>query len=105
MPKFVLFSNHAETIASILHSFDFPMLLSPEPSYMILVNFYLDTASYDVDLKQKHFSKKSSPDDLYAGCSQKNEMDARYKVQIVAVPQSLTHIETKILKTMSLSSF
>ena len=70
MPKFVLFSNHAETLGSILHSFDFPRLLSPEPSYMLLVNFYLDTSSYDVDLKLDNFSSKQSPDDLYAGCSQ-----------------------------------
>ena len=56
MPKFILFSNHAETIASILHSFESEMLLSPEPSYMILVNFYLDTSSFDVKLDK--FSKK-----------------------------------------------
>ena len=56
MPKFILFSNHAETIASILHSFESEMLLSPEPSYMILVNFYLDTSSYDIKLD--NFSKK-----------------------------------------------
>ena len=58
MPKFVLLSNHAENIASILHAFDSPMFLSPEPSYMILVNFYLDTSSYDVDLKLKNFSSQ-----------------------------------------------
>ena len=58
MPKFMLFSNHAETMAAILHSFDFPMLLSPEPSYMVLVNFYLDTSSYNVDLKLDNFSTK-----------------------------------------------
>ena len=56
MPKFILFSNHAETIASILHSFESELFLSPEPSYMILVNFYLDTSSYDVKLDK--FSKK-----------------------------------------------
>ena len=57
MPKFMLFSNHAETMAAILHSFDFPMLLI-EPSYMVLVNFYLDTSSYNVDLKLDKYSSK-----------------------------------------------
>ena len=32
-------------------------------------------------------------------------MDASYKVQIVAVPQTLYYTETKVLKTMSLSAF
>lgn len=42
MPKFVLYSAHAETIAPILHAFESPLLLNPTPASMVLVNFYAD---------------------------------------------------------------
>ena len=40
MPKFVLYSAHAETVAPILHALKHPLLLNPEPSAMVLVNYY-----------------------------------------------------------------
>ena len=42
MPKFVLFSAHAETVAPILHAFNHPLLLTPDPASMVLVNYYED---------------------------------------------------------------
>ena len=52
MPKFVLYSAHAETVAPILHALQNPQLVTPPPASMVLVNYYLDTecaASTDDD--------------------------------------------------------
>lgn len=43
MPKFVIYSGHAETMAPILRAFDFPTLLNPEPASMLLVHYYQNT--------------------------------------------------------------
>lgn len=40
MPKFVFYSAHAETVAPILHAFDSPTLLTPDPASMVLVHYY-----------------------------------------------------------------
>lgn len=42
MPKFVLYSAHAETVAPILHAFDSPLLLTPEPAAMVMALYYED---------------------------------------------------------------
>lgn len=42
VPKFVLYSAHAETVAPILHAFDSPLLLTPEPAAIVMVLYYED---------------------------------------------------------------
>ena len=42
MPKFVLYSAHAETMAPILHALQHPQLVTPPPASMVLINYYQD---------------------------------------------------------------
>lgn len=49
MPKFVFFSAHAETIAPILHAFEAPLVLNPDPASMVLVNFYAVQQACEAD--------------------------------------------------------
>ena len=49
MPKFVLYSAHAETVAPIIRAFNFWPLLTPDPASMVLVNFYEQACPEDID--------------------------------------------------------
>ena len=40
MPKFVIYSSHAEMVAPLLRAFNLWPILSPDPASMVLVNFY-----------------------------------------------------------------
>ena len=49
MPKFILYSAHAETVAPILHAFDSPLLETPQPAAMVFVNFYENSELLSLD--------------------------------------------------------
>ena len=40
MPKFVFYSAHAETVAPISRAFGYATITTPEPSFMVFVNFF-----------------------------------------------------------------
>ena len=52
MPKFVLYSGHAETVAPILHAFKSPLLLNPDAGSMVLVNFYVDQHADETEAEE-----------------------------------------------------
>ena len=53
MPKFILYSAHAETVAPILHAFDSALLETPQPAAMVFVNFYENSELLSLDDRYK----------------------------------------------------